>query len=90
MRQGGGARPTAALPIDAAVSLFDGRQIDGPKAFREALLSRGDEFIRTVTEKLLTYALGRGVDYHDAPRCGNSCGMQRETTTAGRPSCWGL
>jgi hypothetical protein len=44
-----------------------GRTVDSPKALREALLSRGDEFIRTVAEKLFTYALGRGVDYADAP-----------------------
>ncbi len=46
---------------------WSGRVVDSPKAFREALLSRKDEFIRTVTEKLLTYALGRGVDSFDAP-----------------------
>jgi hypothetical protein len=41
--------------------------IDSPKAFREALLTQTDEFVRTVTEKLLTYALGRGLEYYDAP-----------------------
>jgi len=41
--------------------------IDSPRAFREALLDSGDEFIRTVTEKLMTYALGRGVEYYDWP-----------------------
>ena len=46
---------------------WSGRTVDSPKAFREALVSRKDEFIRTVTEKLLTYALGRGVNYADAP-----------------------
>jgi uncharacterized protein DUF1588/uncharacterized protein DUF1585/uncharacterized protein DUF1592 len=44
-----------------------GRTVDSPRAFREALLSRSDEFIRTVAEKLFTYALGRGVDFSDAP-----------------------
>ena len=44
-----------------------GATIDSPRAFREALLSQGDEFIRTVTEKMLTYALGRGVEPFDAP-----------------------
>ena len=44
-----------------------GADIDGPKAFREALLRQDGEFIRTVTEKLLTYALARGLDYRDAP-----------------------
>jgi hypothetical protein len=52
--------------INSTISL-DGATIDSPKAFREALLRRGDEFIATVTEKLLTYALGRGVEYSDAP-----------------------
>jgi mono/diheme cytochrome c family protein len=52
--------------INAAVEL-DGQTIDSPRAFREALLDDGDEFVRTVTEKLLIYALGRGVDYFDAP-----------------------
>jgi hypothetical protein len=46
---------------------WSGRTVDSPKAFREALLSRKDEFLRTVVEKLLTYALGRGVNYSDAP-----------------------
>jgi mono/diheme cytochrome c family protein len=53
--------------INATVTLA-GTTIDSPRAFREALLREGDqEFLRTVTEKLLTYALGRGVDYYDAP-----------------------
>ena len=52
--------------INSAITL-KGATIDSPQAFREALLRQGDEFIRTVTEKLLTYALGRGLDYTDAP-----------------------
>jgi len=53
--------------IDATISL-SGETIDSPRAFREALLREGHgAFIRTVTEKLLTYALGRGVAYYDAP-----------------------
>ena len=52
--------------INSAITLR-GAKIDGPSGFREALLQQGDEFIRTVTEKLLTYALGRGLDYRDAP-----------------------
>ena len=51
--------------INSAITL-KGATIDSPQAFREALLRQGDEFIRTVTEKLLTYALGRGLDYTDA------------------------
>jgi len=46
---------------------WSGVTADSPKAFRAALLSRSGEFNRTVTEKLMTYALGRGVDLSDAP-----------------------
>jgi hypothetical protein len=54
-------------PIDATITLA-GETVDSPRAFREALLGYGqDAFIRTVVEKLLTYALGRGLDYTDAP-----------------------
>ena len=54
-------------PIDSAIT-WRGTAIDGPDAFREAMLREGeDEFVRTVTEKLLIYALGRGLDYLDAP-----------------------
>ena len=53
--------------IDAMIEL-SGATVDSPRAFRQALLREGDgEFVRTVTEKLLTYALGRGVMYYDAP-----------------------
>ena len=55
------------LPIDARGSLVDGTEIDGPRGLREMLVARQDEFVRTVTEKLLTYALGRGVEYRDMP-----------------------
>ena len=53
-------------PINAAITL-DGLAVASPREFRDALLGRGDEFVRTVVEKLLTYALGRGVEYYDAP-----------------------
>ena len=53
--------------INSTIAL-SGKTIDTPDAFREALLDEGKEaFIRTVTEKLLTYALGRSLDYRDAP-----------------------
>ncbi|MEE2637991.1 MAG: DUF1592 domain-containing protein [Acidobacteriota bacterium] len=54
-------------PIDTAVQLYDGTPIDGPVALREALLKYSPQFVRTVTEKLMTYALGRGVEYYDMP-----------------------
>ena len=54
-------------PIDPATTLTDGAEVDGPAGFREYLLDRSDEFLRTVTEKLLAYALGRELQYYDAP-----------------------
>ena len=53
--------------IDAAGTLIDGRAVDGPASLRNALVERPEAFVATVTEKLLTYALGRGVEYYDAP-----------------------
>jgi len=55
------------LPIDAAGVLADGTPVDGPVQLREALLSRPEVFVGTVTEKLLIYALGRGLDAADMP-----------------------
>ncbi len=59
----------AGTPIDASGALPDGAPFDGPAAFREALLREpwATEFATTVTEKLLTYALGRGLEHYDAP-----------------------
>ncbi len=59
----------AETPIDASGALPDGARFDGPAAFRDALLREpwATEFATTVTEKLLTYALGRGLEHYDAP-----------------------
>ncbi|MEZ5356948.1 MAG: DUF1592 domain-containing protein [Bryobacteraceae bacterium] len=54
-------------PIDAAGGLPDGSQFDGVRGLRAALMRRPEMFATTVTEKLLTFALGRGVEYYDAP-----------------------
>ncbi len=54
--------------IDASGKLPDGTQFDGPAALKKVLATgRRDEFVSTVTEKLLTYGLGRGVEYYDMP-----------------------
>jgi hypothetical protein len=45
----------------------DGTKIEGVASLRDSLVSRSDQFARVVTEKLLTYALGRGVEYQDMP-----------------------
>jgi hypothetical protein len=54
-------------PIDATGELADGTKIDGVVSLRKALLSRPELFAGTLTEKLLIYALGRGLDYRDMP-----------------------
>jgi hypothetical protein len=57
----------AGTPIDASGELGDGRRFGGPAEFRALLVARRAEFERTVVEKLLTYALGRGLESTDAP-----------------------
>jgi hypothetical protein len=52
--------------INSTIAL-NGKTIDSPKAFREFLLGQGNQYVRTVTEKLLTFSLGRGVQPSDAP-----------------------
>ena len=54
-------------PIDPAVELWDGTPIQGPVELREALLEYSPQFVRMFIEKLMTYALGRGVEYFDMP-----------------------
>jgi mono/diheme cytochrome c family protein len=53
--------------IDASGVLLDGTEVDGPVALRKALLARPEVFATTFAEKLMTYALGRGLDYNDMP-----------------------
>jgi hypothetical protein len=54
-------------PIDASGQLADGTAVDGAAALREAILNRPELVVTTMTEKLLTYALGRGVESRDMP-----------------------
>jgi hypothetical protein len=54
-------------PLDVAGTLADGTQVNGPVALRQAILSRPDAFVSVVTEKMLTYALGRGLEPADMP-----------------------
>ena len=53
--------------IDASGTLTDGASVDGPATLRQALVDRGGNFVATVAEKLLTYAIGRGVESFDGP-----------------------
>ena len=57
----------AGQTMDASGQLVDGTPIDGVVSLRQGLLRYSPQFLRTVTEKLLTYALGRGVEYGDMP-----------------------
>jgi hypothetical protein len=57
----------AGLPIDARGSLPDGRQFTGVDGLEQGLLQRPELFVRTLVEKLLTFALGRGVTWDDGP-----------------------
>ncbi len=54
-------------PIDPVAVLLDGTRLDGPVGARQVLLARQDQFIKTVTDKLMVYALGRPVEYFDRP-----------------------
>jgi hypothetical protein len=55
------------LPIDPSGTLYNGAKVDGPVELRNMLAGRPDVFAGVMTEKLLTYALGRGLQYYDMP-----------------------
>jgi hypothetical protein len=57
----------AGKAIDASGVLLDGTKVDGPVALRRALVAQKEQFVRAVTAKLLTYTLGRGIEYYDEP-----------------------
>jgi Protein of unknown function (DUF1592)/Protein of unknown function (DUF1588)/Protein of unknown function (DUF1585)/Protein of unknown function (DUF1587)/Protein of unknown function (DUF1595)/Planctomycete cytochrome C len=62
-RQGG----DGGVPLDTSAVLWDGTKVNGPIELRQALLRYSPQFVRTITEKLMTFALGRGVEYQDMP-----------------------
>ncbi|MBI4265269.1 MAG: DUF1592 domain-containing protein [Acidobacteria bacterium] len=53
--------------IDASATLWNGARVAGPAELRQAILSRPDLFVRTMTEMLFTYGLGRGIEHYDMP-----------------------
>jgi hypothetical protein len=55
------------ISIDASGVLPDGTEFQGPAELRKVLLAHPEQFVATVTEKLMTYAMGRGVEYYDQP-----------------------
>ena len=54
-------------PIDATGVLVDGTKVNGVASLRDWVVGRSDQFVRVVTEKLMIYGLGRGVEYEDMP-----------------------
>jgi hypothetical protein len=54
-------------PIDASGQLADGTKVEGPVTLRQALMKHPEQFAGTVTEKMMIYALGRGLEYYDMP-----------------------
>jgi len=54
-------------PIDASGVLVDGTKINGIVDLRDALLRYSPQFVRNITERLMTFAVGRGVEYYDMP-----------------------
>jgi hypothetical protein len=54
-------------PLDVTTEMTDGTKLAGPADLRAALLSRSDAFVTSLTERLMTYALGRELDYYDRP-----------------------
>jgi hypothetical protein len=62
-KQGG----EGGVPLDTSVVLWDGTKVNGPIELRQALLRYSPQFVRMITEKLMTFALGRGVEYEDMP-----------------------
>jgi hypothetical protein len=73
----GGLRTTeAGRKLDLTGALVDGTRFDGPSQLRSALLAYSPRFVETLTERLMTFALGRGVRYYDMPT------VRRITTAA--------
>jgi hypothetical protein len=62
-RQGG----DGGVPLDTSAVLWDGTKVNGPVELRQALLRYSPQFVRMITEKLMTFSLGRGVEYQDMP-----------------------
>ncbi len=58
----------ADAPIEPSTVLPDGTALEGPAALRAALLRRPEQFVQALTEKLMMYALGRELEYHDMPQ----------------------
>jgi hypothetical protein len=75
--------------INASGVLLDGTTVDGPAALRRALVAQKEQFVRTVAGKLLTYAVGREMEYGDARRSARSSrGRRGRLSLVVRDSCY--
>jgi len=54
-------------PVDASAELIDGTKFEGPAGLKNTMLVSPEQFVLTATNRLLTYAVGRGLDYYDMP-----------------------
>ena len=61
------ANEAVGIPVDSTGQLADGTKVNGPVALRQAILKHPEQFVRTMTEKMLTYGLGRGLEHYDMP-----------------------
>jgi hypothetical protein len=56
-----------SFDIDASGEFSDGSKFAGPGDLKSIILAKREDFVRCITEKMLTYALGRGIEYYDRP-----------------------
>ena len=82
------SRSASFAPIDASGVLPDGTTFEGALGLRSVLVSRSDRFVATMTEKLLTYALGVGSSSMTCRLCARSPPRRPATTITFRRSCW--
>jgi hypothetical protein len=62
-KQGG----EGGVPLDTSAVLWDGTKVNGPVELREALMRYSPQFVRSITEKMMTFGIGRGMEYQDMP-----------------------
>src|SRR5439155_24965416 len=55
------------VPVDPVGTLYDGTELNGPASLRQALLNHSDTLIRNFTENLMSYAIGRRIEFFDEP-----------------------
>ena len=81
----------ANAPIESYGTLPNGTEFAGVAEFRGALLQEpwAGQYVTNLTSKMLTYAIGRGVETTTSPPCGGSCARRRRLITVGRPSSAG-